>query len=172
MSDSSIGAQLTAVLFVASRPVTPTELAAATNIPVEDVEHELELLMTQTSGNGIRLSMLSDKYQLVTAPAAAQAVRNFLQEETTSDLSKPALEALAIIAYRGPLTKAEIDSVRGVASDAMIRNLLARGLIMEAGKSSEAGRPTLYAISHGFLQHFGLTSPSELPAVPGPPSEN
>ena len=172
MSESTLAMQLMAVLFVASRPLMPSELSAATGIPVEDVEHELELLLTATSGNGIRLSVLDGKFQLVTAPQAATAVRNFLRDESASDLSKPALEALAIVAYRGPLTKVEIDNIRGVASDAMIRNLLARGLIVEAGKSSESGRPNLYAISHSFLQHFGLTSTSDLPEVPSEQDAN
>jgi segregation and condensation protein B len=99
-------------------------------------------------------------------------VRRFLQEETNSELSKPALETLAIVAYRGPVTKSQIEAIRGVASETMLRNLLARGLILEAGKSQEPGRPIRYAISHSFLQHFGLTSAAELPPLPGAANEN
>ena len=75
------------------------------------------------------------------------------------------------MAYKGPLTKTAIEDIRGVASDTMIRNLLARGLIVEAGRSSEPGRPQLYAVSHTFLQHFGLTSSAELPPLPEAPAD-
>ena len=172
MPDATLQQQLQAILFVAPGPVTIEELATATNAPAEDVNHELEILAAAFQDSGIRLSQLDGQYRLVSAPEAAAAVRNFLQDQANSDLSRPALETLAIVAYRGPLTKTALETIRGVASETMLRNLLSRGLIMEAGKSPEPGRPQLYAVSHGFLSHFGLTSTGELPPLPESPSED
>jgi segregation and condensation protein B len=166
LPEPSLAVRLEAALFVASTPVTIATLAEATGAPPEDIEHELESLVVALAGTGIRLSSLHGAYRLVSAPEAADTVRRFLQQEVNSDLSKPALETLAIVAYRGPLTKSGIEAIRGVASETMLRNLLSRGLITEAGKSSEPGRPVLYAISHSFLQHFGLTSTKDLPPLP------
>jgi len=133
---------------------------------LEEVQEALSSLQNSTRKDGICVSVLDGHYRLVSAPEAAATVRRFLQEESSSELSRSALETLAIIAYRGPLTKTRIEAIRGVASDTMLRNLLARGLVVTAGKSTDPGRPDLYAISHGFLQHFGLTSQTELPPVP------
>jgi segregation and condensation protein B len=172
MSEPSLALSLQAILFVAPGPLTVAQLAEAAGHPAEDVEHELADLATAMQDGGIRLSQLHGQYRLVSAPEAAQLVRRFLQEETNSELSKPALETLAIVAYRGPVTKSQIEAIRGVASETMLRNLLARGLILEAGKSQEPGRPMRYAISHSFLQHFGLTSAAELPPLPEAANEN
>jgi segregation and condensation protein B len=166
VSDLSLAMRLQAVLFVAPNPVSIEQLAAATGEPAEAVREALAALVASVKTAGIRASELNGLYQLVSAPEAAADVVRFLQDETSSDLSKPALETLAIVAYRGPIAKSQIEAIRGVASDTMVRNLLARGLIAEAGKSPEPGRPALYAISHAFLQHFGLTSPKDLPPVP------
>jgi segregation and condensation protein B len=165
MPDLTLAQQLEAVLFVATEPLSLERLAAATHHPPAAIEQALTELAASLQG-GIRLSQLHGHYQLVSAPDAAALVRQFLQAEGKQDLSRPALETLAIVAYRGPLTKTAIETIRGVASDVMIRNLLARGLITESGRSSEPGRPLLYAISHEFLQHFGLTSTQDLPAIP------
>jgi segregation and condensation protein B len=161
--------QLEALLFVASEPITATHLAKAIGADAATVTAALETLGTILKDGGLRLSVLDGKYRLVTAPDTADIVRTFLQAEAKADLSRAALETLAIIAYRGPLTKTAIEQVRGVASDTMLRNLAARGLISEAGKSPEPGRPALYAVSHTFLQHFGFTSPADLPPVPTEP---
>jgi segregation and condensation protein B len=158
--------RLQAVLFVAPNPATVEQLATATETTAKEVKAALGELSKSLGSTGMRLTELDGQYRLVTAPEAADDVRRFLQEEANSDLTKPALETLAIIAYKGPLTKSSIDRIRGVSSDTMVRNLLARDLISEAGKSSEPGRPVLYAISHTFLQHFGLASLQDLPPVP------
>jgi len=166
MPDPTLEVRLQAILFVAAGPLSLDQLSEATTEPTESVGQALKLLEDSMQSGGIRLSQLDGQYRLVTAPEVAPLVRKYLQDESSSDLSKPALETLAIVAYRGPLTKSAIEAIRGVASDVMLRNLLARGLINESGKSQEPGRPVLYAISHAFLQHFGLTNPAELPAIP------
>jgi segregation and condensation protein B len=159
-------ARLQAVLFVATEPLSTERLAEATGASAKDTLAALAQLEVQLASTGLRLGELDGKYRLITAPEAADTIRRFLREEANSDLSRPALETLAIVAYRGPLTKSAIEAVRGVASDTMLRNLLSRGLITEVGKSSEPGRPVLYSISQTFLQHFGLTSLRDLPPIP------
>ncbi len=166
MPEPTLELRLQALLFVASGPLSLPQLARAVDEPAEQVQVALDAISTRMQSDGIRLSALDGHYRLVTAPEAADIVRKFLQDESSSDLSKPALETLAIVAYRGPLTKSAIEAIRGVASDTMLRNLLARGLITEAGRSTEASKPLLYAISHTFMQHFGLTDPADLPAIP------
>ena len=166
MPDPTLEVRLQAILFVAAGPLSVTDLAAATSESEDAVSQSLDLLEKSMQSGGVRLSQLDGQFRLVTAPEVASIVRKYLQDESSSDLSKPALETLAIVAYRGPLTKSAIEAIRGVASDTMLRNLQARGLINEAGKSQEPGRPVLYAISHAFLQHFGLTNSAELPAIP------
>jgi len=172
MLKTALTDQLEAILFVATEPLALAKLAAATKSSEPEVTTALATLSERLTG-GIRLSHLEGKYCLVTAPEAAAAVEQFLQAEAAGELSKPALETLAIVAYRGPLTRAAVEAIRGVSSDTMLRNLTARGLIREAGRSPEPGRPTLYAISHTFLHHFGLTDPSQLPPLPeAAPSNN
>lgn len=166
MTPPPLTAKLEALLFVAAEPLSLERLAAAAGASESDTAVALKTLAAQTD-RGITLSELDGHYRLVTNPAASAVVRKFLQDESKSDLSKPALETLAIVAYRGPLTRSQVEAVRGVASESMLRNLLARGLIREAGKSSEPGRPQLYSVSHSFLQHFGLQSPADLPPLPG-----
>jgi segregation and condensation protein B len=166
LTELELPQRLQAILFVAPGPASVEQLAAATETSQRDVKTALKALATSLKDTGLRLTELDGQYRLVTAPEAADDVRRLLQAEANSDLTKPALETLAIIAYKGPLTKTAIEQIRGVASDTMVRNLLARDLITEAGKSSEPGRPVLYAISHTFLQHFGLASLQDLPPVP------
>lgn len=166
MPEPTLAMQLEALLFVATSPLTAPQLASATEATEEEVEAGLAAVSDGLAARGVRLSVLDGAYRLVTAPEVSAIVRRYMQDEAGADLSKAALETLAIVAYRGPLTKSGIEAVRGVASDTMLRNLQARGLITEAGKSPEPGRPMLYAVSHTFMQHFGLTSVHDLPPLP------
>jgi segregation and condensation protein B len=103
--------------------------------------------------------------QLTTAPEAAQLVERFLGLDATSHLSRAALETLAMIAYQQPVTRPAIDAVRGVNSDGVLKSLLNKGLIQEAGRAERPGRPILYNTTPDFLQHFGLNSLEELPPL-------
>ena len=96
----------------------------------------------------------------------------FLGLERSSRLSRAALETLAIIAYKEPVTRPQIDSIRGVNSDGVIKNLLNKGLIQEVGRADAPGRPILYSVTSDFLQHFGLNSLEDLPPLENEPSEN
>lgn len=155
-----------ALLFVAGEPVGALPLAHALSLTERETEDGLKALATSLEDGPLRLLGHQGAYRLVTAPERSADVRAFLRQEARSDLTRPALETLAIIAYRGPLTKQAVDTVRGVASDTMLRNLLARDLIVEHGPASEPGRPMSYAVSHSFLKQLGLTSLSELPPLP------
>lgn len=164
----SLGRQLEALLFVANEPLSLARLAELTEAEPESVQGALAALQHERADSGLRITELGGTYRLVSAPATDTVVRRYLEAETRTELSRAALESLAIIAYRGPVTKAALEELRGVASDTMVRNLLQRGLIVEAGRADEPGKPTLYAVSHSFLQHFGLTSLAELPPLEQP----
>jgi segregation and condensation protein B len=160
-------AALESLLFVASDPVEPLQLARALDLDVETVREELQALADhyQQAGRGLRLQVRDDKVQLVTLPAAAPLIESFLSLDLTTRLSGPALETLAVIAYRQPVTRAQIEAVRGVDSAGVLRSLLQRGLIEEIGRLETLGRPILYGVTEQFLHHFGLTTLDQLPPL-------
>jgi segregation and condensation protein B len=171
VNESLVADKIEALLFVASEPLTAGQLADSLSLPPGEVTAATQELGSRLTG-GLRLSHLDGRYRLVTAPELAATVRKFLQDEAKTELSKAALETLAIVAYRGPVAKGAIEQIRGVASETMLRNLIARGLIEEAGRAREPGRPQLYAVSQEFLHQFGLTSTNDLPPIPEAASEN
>lgn len=158
------------LLFVAGEPVTVAQLARALEALPDAVEAALEQL-ARSHDRGVRLQRLGDRVQLVSAPEAAAAIERFLGLPSSSRLSAAALEVLAIIAYRQPITRAQVDAVRGVDSGGVIRALLARDLIVEAGRLETVGRPILYATTEQFLRQFGLAALADLPPLdlPDPP---
>jgi segregation and condensation protein B len=162
-------AGLEALLFVAPGAVTPAQLAAALDLPASDVERgldELDALYQQAiPARGLRLQRYRGRVQLTTTPAAAPAVERFLGLEASSRLSRAALETLAIILYRQPVTRPQIDAVRGVNSDGVLKSLLLKGLVQEVGRAEAPGRPILYSVTAECLQYFGLASLSELPPL-------
>ena len=153
------------LLFVAEGPVAVAALVRALEVDVAQVEEALEQLKRDYAERGIRLQRARDKVQLVTAPDAAPAIERFLGISTSGHLSAAALETLAIIAYRQPITRPTIEAVRGVNCDGVIHSLLARGLIEEVGRLETAGRPILYAKTFEFLQNFGLRGVDDLPPL-------
>ncbi len=169
-----LSALLEGLLFVAGEPVTPHQLATALEMPVTDVEKGLSALEDELRLRGLRLQKHAGRVQLTTAPEIASQVETFLGLEATSHLSRAALETLAIIAYQQPVTRPQIDSIRGVNSDGVMKSLLSKGLLQEVGRAEGPGRPILYGTTPDFLQHFGLSSLSELPplALPEPEASN
>ena len=157
-----------ALLFVAEGPVQAAEMAKALGVDVSEVEAALAELRESYTGRGIRLLRERGRHQLASAPEAAPFVKRFLGLNPSAKLSRAALETAAIIAYRQPITRAEISAIRGVDSDGVIRTLLARELIQEAGRLEQAGRPFLYETSLEFLQYFGIEELEGLPALPTP----
>jgi segregation and condensation protein B len=161
----SLDACLEALLFVAPGAVTPAQLAAAMELPVAEVD-DLEAQYTRTGAErGLRMQRYRGRVQLTTAPQAALAVERFLGLDSGSRLSRAALEALAIVLYRQPVTRPQIDAIRGVNSDAVLHNLLLKGLIQEVGRAEAPGRPILYGATSECLQYFGLSSLAELPPL-------
>ncbi len=154
-----------ALLFVASDPMTVERLAETGGISVEEAEEALVRLEAHLAGGGIRLQRLGKRIQLVTAPQAAPVIEKFLSLEINLRLSQPALETLAIVAYAQPITRPQIEAIRGVNSDSVLRTLIAAGFVEEAGRADSVGRPILYGTTFQFLQQFGLKKIDELPAL-------
>jgi segregation and condensation protein B len=155
-----------AILFSAPEPVTVDSLIAACDGTKEEIMQSLDELARTLDASGIRLSEHRGTYRLVTAPEAAPSLAKFHDLGIKNELSRAALETLAIIAYQGSTTRHAIEEIRGINSEQMLRNLIQRGLVEEAGKSKEAGRPTLYGVTHLFLETVGITKLSDLPPLP------
>lgn len=155
--------QAEAVLFIATEPLDYPTLARALDLPPEAVPGVVAALRERFAGRGIRLQELAGRLQLVSAPEAGPTVERFLGGSQPSRLSAAALEVLAIVAYRQPLTRTQVEAIRGVDSSGVMRSLLARDLIHEVGRSEALGRPILYATSPQFLHLFGIESLDDLP---------
>jgi len=164
-NQSEMISSIEALLFVAVEPVSPSQLASVLGISTSDVEGLLQILQENYQDRGIRLQRHSGKIQLTSAPEKAEMIELFLGLEVTSRLSRAALEALAIVAYKQPVTRPSLDAIRGVNSDGVLRSLLNKGLIQETGRSEGPGRPILYETTPDFLQYFGLSSLGELPPL-------
>lgn len=164
-SASDLVARVEALLFVAPGPVLPVELSTVLSVPLETIEITLDDLAAQCEMRGIRLQRSAGRVQLTTAPEMAELVEKFLGLEASSHLSRAALEALAIVAFEQPTTRPQIDAIRGVSSDGVLKSLLSKGLIQEVGRAESPGRPILYATTPEFLQNFGLSSLNELPPL-------
>lgn len=155
-----------ALLFVADGPVELDNLAAALDVTVEEVEQAIARLREREEQRGLRLQMVGRRVQMVTMPEAADAVEAFLGIGMGGKLSSAALETLAIIAYRQPITRARINAIRGVESDGVIRTLVAKGLVDKVGVLEQVGRPVLYGTTFEFLEYFGIDSLDALPTLP------
>ena len=169
-TELSLAAKIEAMLFVSAEPVPVMQLSQALDVTVSVIERGLKELDETLANRGLRLQRNAGRVQLTTAPELAPLVELFLGLEATTHLSRAALETLAIIAYQQPCTRPQVDSIRGVNSDAMMKSLLSKGLIQESGRTDGPGRPILYSTTPEFLQHFGLGSITELPplAMPAP----
>lgn len=165
-------AVLEALLFISAESVTPAQLATTMNVSISVVETGLKQLEGELQSRGLRLQRHGNRLQLTTAPEMAEIIERFLGVETTSRLSRAALETLAIVAFQQPVTRPYIESVRGVSSDGVMRSLLGKGLILEIGRAEGPGRPILYGTASDFLQHFGLNSLTDLPPLELPDQES
>ncbi len=155
---------LEALLFVAERPLARREIATLAAVDRAAVDARLGDLEVTLRGRGVRLVTSGDRVELVTAPEAGALVARYVGVDAIR-LSPAALETLAIVAYRQPVTRAAVERIRGVDSDYTIRSLLHRRLIAELGRADAPGRPFLYGTGFEFLERFGLTSLEELPPL-------
>lgn len=159
---------LEGILFVVGdEGVTLKQICDILNLENEQAkELLLELKKTyEDEKRGIRISYLGDAFKLTTKKEHKEYYQKLIENPDSNTLSQAALETLAIIAYNQPITRVEIDEMRGVSNVHILRKLLAKGLIKEAGKSTMPGRPNLYATTSEFLDYFGLSSISELPTI-------
>ena len=158
-------ALLEALLFVADGPVAEGALARTLGVTLGKVRRALTEVREGLDGRGVRLQHGPEGVQLITAPEAAAAVEHFLGLESSRRLSTAALETLAVIAYRQPVTRGAIEAIRGTSSDGVLATLRARGLVERVGRADGPGRPGLYATTQRFLEHFGLERADHLPGL-------
>jgi segregation and condensation protein B len=162
-----ISAKIEALLFVSSGLVSVNQLAKVLGTSESEIDIHLSALEShyKSAGHGLRLMRIKSRVQMTTAPEISKTLETFLELDSTSTLSQAALETLAITAYKQPVTRPEIDVIRGVNSDAVMRTLLSKGLIEELGRADTPGRPIYYGTSPEFLQYFGLESLDMLPFI-------
>ncbi len=153
-----------ALLFVASEALTIKQIAKLTHAGEMEIAATLQRIEDDFADRGIVLREIAGGYRFASAPAARDVVEAYLLPPKTS-LSTPALETLAIVAYMQPVTKSEIEAIRGVASDSVVSTLLDRALVTEAGRKDVVGRPMLYKTTPEFLESFGLRSLDDLPPM-------
>lgn len=167
----SLTAVLESLLFVASGPTAVSRLAKTLEITPNATRKLLDALQTDYQQRGLRLQWTDgdSSVQLTTAPEVSESIERFLGlEAPISRLSQAALEVLSIIAYLQPITRPQVDELRGVNSDGALRTLLSKGLLEEVGRKEGPGRPILYGTTPEFMQHFGLGSLAELPQLEQP----
>jgi segregation and condensation protein B len=165
VTDAELAGHLVALLFAAAGPLGPSDAARLLDISPERLEDVCDLL-DQQPPTGLALQRFDGRLSLTTAPASGPVVERYLGSPPPVRLSRAALEALAIVAYRQPVTRGEIDAVRGVNSDSAVATLLGRGLVAEVGRRETVGRPALLGLTPECLQYLGLRSLDELPPLP------
>ncbi|MEE9219564.1 MAG: SMC-Scp complex subunit ScpB [Acidobacteriota bacterium] len=171
MSDPAefqLEAKIEALLFASADPLTAREVGQALpEADPEQIEKALERLAREYAGpgGGLQVSRAAGGYRITTRPEFAPVLERLFQTRNRSRLSKAALETLAVIAYRQPITGPEIQEIRGVGSQGVLKNLLERRQVRILGRKAVVGRPLLYGTTRDFLLHFGLNSLSDLPEI-------
>jgi segregation and condensation protein B len=158
-------ALIEALIFAAEQAVSPAQLVEATGLSSKEVGTALLNLEERMAMGGLRLQRNRGRLQMVSAPVAGPYVEKLLGLEINLRLSQAAMETLSIIAYAQPVTRPQIEAIRGVNSDSTIRTLLSGGLIEDAGRAETLGRPILYRTTFEFLQQFGLQEATDLPPL-------
>ena len=168
MEIEKIKSVIEAILFAAGRQVNEKELMIALELPKDDLENIIISMQEDYKGQnrGIEIIKIEDSYQLCTKKELYEYIYPILDKRSKPNLSNASLETLAIIAYNPKITRAEIESIRGVSADACIYKLLEYGLIQEAGKADLPGKPMTYVTTNAFLKMFGYTSLNNLPELP------
>jgi segregation and condensation protein B len=161
---------LESVLFVAAQPLGVKELSALIGLPEAETEGILRELEEDYAERGIRICRVAGGYQFRTVPETSVYVSRFLEGAEEVRLTPASLETLAVIAYKQPCSRIQVDNIRGVISDSALETLLKRGLIEEAGRAESVGRPILFRTTERFLKEFGLHSLKDLPLLPAGPA--
>jgi segregation and condensation protein B len=157
----SLDQRLEAILFAGAKPFSVKRLAEIADAPSKDVEAGLKALDERLDGSGVMLERSGNETQIVTRPEFAEDVKNVVREDVTGELTHASLEALTILAYRGPLTRPELEQIRGVHSSVILRNLMIRGLVEE--KEDKRLGQSIYTVTFDFIRHLGLKSLEDLP---------
>lgn len=167
MSNLPIRRHLEAVLFIADEPVPTLDLAVLFEVPAAEMEQELEELGAdlEGSGRGVLLRRVAGGWRLATHPDSAEFLERFVGEQRAPRLSRAALETLAIIAYRQPVSRLQISEIRGVSCDGVLRTLLNRGVVAETGRDPGPGQAILYGTTPALLERLGLDSLDQLPSL-------
>lgn len=168
MENDKLKKVLESLLFVSEQPLTTKRAAALVkDVTPEEVEEAFKVLQGEVDAldRSFQLVAIGEGYQFLTRPEYHKWAKELYKVVTTSRLTKPALEALAIIAYKQPVTRAEVEAIRGVDVANMLQTLLEKKMIRILGRAEAAGRPLLYGTTHEFLVHFGLKDLSDLPRV-------
>lgn len=155
------------ILFAAGEPVKAAKLAVVLDVSLKEVQNAVKELKEEYDRDkrGFNIIEILEGYQICSRPEYYTYIQEILGEQRNQPLSNAAMEALAIIAYKQPITRGQIEHIRGVNSDGCVNRLYERGLIEEAGRLDAPGRPILYATTQTFLRCFGLKSPQELPPI-------
>ena len=169
MQNDELKFVIEALLFASERPLTVEQIKQAfdENLSTEDISLSLEALKNdyESQGRGFRLFEIAGGFQLVTDPRFGSYLKKFYQEREKKRLSQASLETLSVIAYRQPVTRADIEFIRGVNVDGALKTLLEKGVVKMVGRKEVPGRPMLYGTTKEFLDHFGLKSTKVLPAL-------
>jgi segregation and condensation protein B len=154
----SLKSKIESLLFISAHPLSEKKIAELAGAKADEVKTVIYELISDYNERGIKIARIDDEYQMSTANDNAALIRDFIKDETNGELTRPSLETLTIIAYRGPITKAELEQIRGVNCGLILRNLMIRGLV-EAGGGGEQK----YNITFDFLRFLGIKSVTELP---------
>ena len=167
--DGNLKGRIEAILFVAGDAVRRKDLAAALQISEKQLDQTLDGMRDEYDfeQRGFLIKRFGDMVQLATRPLYAEDVVRLLQPVQKQSLSQAAMETLAVVAYKQPVTRAEVEQIRGVKCDYSLQSLAAKGLIHEVGRKDTIGRPILFGTTDEFLNHFGLGDLAELPPIPG-----
>ncbi len=167
----NLAGRIEAILFVAGEAVRVEDLSKALDVPIREVEDALIHLRDEYDFNqrGFSLKRYGHQVQLATRALYSQDVVRLLQPVQKQSLSQAAMETLAVVAYRQPVTRAEVEQIRGVKCDYSLQSLMNKELIAEVGRKEALGRPILYGTTDNFLAHFGISSLKELPPMPEKP---
>lgn len=155
------------ILFAAGEPVKCAKLASVLEVSIEEVESAAKRLKESYDENlrGLMMIEIDEGYQLCSRPEYYAYIQDILGEQRRQALSNAAMESLAIIAYKQPVTKGQVEFIRGVNSDGAVNRLVERGLVEECGRLDAPGRPILFRTTQNFLRCFGLKTPDALPAI-------
>jgi segregation and condensation protein B len=155
-------------MFAWGEPLSINEMSKILEIPVKSLAAVLDEMISEFRDNedrGLLIQRFGNSYQLTTKRENYEYIQSLLENTVNKSLSTAAMETLSIIAYKQPVTKVEIERIRGVKCSQVVKGLLDKGLIKETGRLDKPGRPVVYSITDEFLRHFGLTSIDELPAI-------